>query len=319
MTDGYALAVGSIYQGGSWNHDDNIDTPEVPAIFKSTNEGSTWDRKALSDKRGYIYSITVHSNQKQNVLAAGRQQNVSGNWEACVFRSTDSGGSWIAVNAPTSSSISELIMDPHDPDTWYAATENGISIHKSNLNTWSAPNPSIMTTCIIADPNVQGRLFVGSNQGVYISTDSGTSWETLNDGLIIQTVNCLGYDEIHDVLYAGTEGGGVYRYADVTSVEQDDPANMPSDFTLYQNYPNPFNATTLIQYRVHNSAPIELAIFDIQGRMIRMLEQGSMESGLNKINWDGRNDSGFESPSGIYILRLRSGSRFINRKMIYQK
>ncbi|HXF59247.1 MAG TPA: FlgD immunoglobulin-like domain containing protein, partial [Candidatus Saccharimonadales bacterium] len=58
------------------------------------------------------------------------------------------------------------------------------------------------------------------------------------------------------------------------------------------------------------SGPADVGIFDVQGRLVRRLAQGSYTAGYQSAEWDGRNDRGRDVASGIYLIRaLTGGSR----------
>jgi hypothetical protein len=87
-------------------------------------------------------------------------------------------------------------------------------------------------------------------------------------------------------------------------------------FELYQNYPNPFNNETNIFYHLSHRGETEVSIFNVQGQRICQLYQGTQSSGNHELRWDGRNDSGQESGSGIYFLQLRTENFITTRKMV---
>ncbi|MCP4567995.1 MAG: T9SS type A sorting domain-containing protein [FCB group bacterium] len=93
---------------------------------------------------------------------------------------------------------------------------------------------------------------------------------------------------------------------------------IPETYSLSQNYPNPFNPVTAIEFYIPESKPIRvtLDIFNILGRRVRLLHDGSAKPGTNRLIWDGRNEAGTEVASGLYFYRLRSESTTITRKMI---
>jgi serine protease AprX len=106
-----------------------------------------------------------------------------------------------------------------------------------------------------------------------------------------------------------------------TSVEEE-PASVPTQFSLHQNYPNPFNPSTSIRYTVDSrqtSAPITLKVYNIRGQLVRVLVDGEVEPGNYQVVWDGRNDKGEDVSSGIYLYRLAAGERVSTRKMLLLK
>lgn len=88
---------------------------------------------------------------------------------------------------------------------------------------------------------------------------------------------------------------------------------------LYQNYPNPFNPVTTIEYSVAKESLVDLTIFDVSGRRIRVLVSEIKSPGNYEVRWDGRNEAGRMTVTGIYFYRLRIGSFVSVRKMLLLK
>ncbi len=87
--------------------------------------------------------------------------------------------------------------------------------------------------------------------------------------------------------------------------------NNPLTFKLEQNYPNPFNPSTTIKYFIPESGNVNLTIYDINGRKIRILEHGYKTRGYHKVNFDG-----YGLSSGIYYYRLVVGKNILTRSML---
>lgn len=92
----------------------------------------------------------------------------------------------------------------------------------------------------------------------------------------------------------------------------------PATWQLAQNFPNPFNPATTIVYQIPESAAgrVALTIYDLLGRHVRQLVLGEAKAGYHRIEWDGRDDQGLMSGSGVYMYILSGGERQIVRKMI---
>ena len=64
---------------------------------------------------------------------------------------------------------------------------------------------------------------------------------------------------------------------------------------------------------------IELAIFNVIGQKVRVLENGSRLAGTHTIKWDGRDQLGNAMPTGLYFYTLTDGASSITKKMALMK
>ncbi|MBC8182392.1 chitobiase/beta-hexosaminidase C-terminal domain-containing protein [candidate division KSB1 bacterium] len=111
---------------------------------------------------------------------------------------------------------------------------------------------------------------------------------------------------------------GVFRVAHPSNIDMYD-AVVPTTFALHQNFPNPFNPVTTIRYDVplhSNGIKILLIIYDIRGKHVQTLINTIHTSGSYEIEWDGRDETGREMSSGIYLFRLCAGNFIQTKKMI---
>jgi hypothetical protein len=108
---------------------------------------------------------------------------------------------------------------------------------------------------------------------------------------------------------------GYYYKTSTTAVADQNTATPPRIFALEQNFPNPFSANgaaaTAIRYSLPQPADIELAVYDISGRLIESLAQGRKTAGSHQVVWNAPN-----LPSGIYFVKLRAGKFQAARKII---
>ncbi|MBK7047232.1 MAG: hypothetical protein IPI48_03610 [bacterium] len=61
---------------------------------------------------------------------------------------------------------------------------------------------------------------------------------------------------------------------------------------------------------------MRLELYDIRGALVRVLHDGAMPGGDNRVVWDGRDDAGQPAPSGTYLCRLEADGRVGTRKMM---
>jgi len=84
---------------------------------------------------------------------------------------------------------------------------------------------------------------------------------------------------------------------------------MPSTFALHPNFPNPFNPSTSIRFDLPNREQVSLRVFDLSGRLVRVLVPGvPMNSGTHSVKWDGRDSAAKLVSAGVYLVRLEAGS-----------
>lgn len=87
-----------------------------------------------------------------------------------------------------------------------------------------------------------------------------------------------------------------------------------NSFKLSQNYPNPFNPTTNIRFSIPENSYVTLKVYDILGKVVAELVNGSMEAGNHSINFDAANLT-----SGLYFYTLSANGYSETKKMILAK
>jgi hypothetical protein len=100
---------------------------------------------------------------------------------------------------------------------------------------------------------------------------------------------------------------------------KDETKEVMQTYELSQNYPNPFNLFTTINYSVTQSQPVEIVIFDILGNKIKTLFNGEAITGINQVQWNGKNNHDQVVNSGVYIYRVISDEAIFNGKIILNK
>lgn len=134
-------------------------------LYKSTNAGKTWTRMGLFDSQ-MIAAIDVDPRDPNRFFVAVLGHPYGPNQERGVFRSTDGGTTLQKVLYKDEyTSANEVRLDPADPNTVYASL-------------W-----------VQQQSYIEGGAFGGTGGGIFKSTDGGTTWKQLTEGLpdIIQT------------------------------------------------------------------------------------------------------------------------------------
>lgn len=91
-------------------------------------------------------------------------------------------------------------------------------------------------------------------------------------------------------------------------------SEVPNVVVLHQNYPNPFNPSTQIAFELPQAMNVSVTVFDMLGREVAMLLNGSSKAGFNTVTWNASNVG-----SGIYYYRLVAGENTITKKMTLVK
>jgi hypothetical protein len=91
---------------------------------------------------------------------------------------------------------------------------------------------------------------------------------------------------------------------------------VPSAIRNVGNYPNPFNPATSITYELDREVPVSLVIYNVLGQNVRELIRGEMQTGLNTVAWDGKDNAGRQLNSGVYFYRLTAGNEIVTRRIV---
>ena len=92
------------------------------------------------------------------------------------------------------------------------------------------------------------------------------------------------------------------------------PAEVPAACSLHAGAPNPFCASTTIRFEVNVAATMSLAVCDVSGRVVRMLDAETMtRPGEYRVAWDGTDARGRIQGAGVYYVRLRVGQFTVTR------
>jgi hypothetical protein len=94
---------------------------------------------------------------------------------------------------------------------------------------------------------------------------------------------------------------------------------LPVAFALHQNYPNPFNPISTIRYDLPQATYVSLIVYDVLGREVARLVDSYKEPGYHQVQWDSRDASGREVPSGICVARLVTPEYTKSIKMVLLK
>ena len=91
---------------------------------------------------------------------------------------------------------------------------------------------------------------------------------------------------------------------------------IPAVTALAGIYPNPFNPVTRVSFSLKNKGHISMRVYDVSGRLVRILIDEVRDAGSYEIVWDGTNDGGRTTASGIYFCRMEADDYQRTIKMV---
>jgi hypothetical protein len=92
--------------------------------------------------------------------------------------------------------------------------------------------------------------------------------------------------------------------------EESAPVALP---VLYAS-PNPAQAGSSIHYSVTGTAPVDILVYDVQGRLVSTLSEGVQAPGSYETWWDAT-----EAAPGVYFLRLISGDTIQTGRLVINR
>jgi hypothetical protein len=106
-------------------------------------------------------------------------------------------------------------------------------------------------------------------------------------------------------------------YESVAGVEEIEPSERGTE--LLPPGPNPFSPELAIRFSLSTPGPVDLRVFDVEGRLVRNLEPGFVEAGYHSLSWDGRDESGQEAARGVYFIRMDAGGHSYRQKAVLSR
>lgn len=179
-------------------------------LYKTTNGGSNWS--LLFDPSGSLGTcIRVAPGDYRIIYVSG---------SSVIYRSTNAGSSWTDISSGLGGiSLSSIAVHPAAAQTLYVASSNwnqGEHVFKStdggsNWQNVTHDLPNVPCNSIVIDPDYPEHVYVGTDLGVYLSVDAGSSWIEWDAGFPNVVVDELDIQKNARVLRAATHGRGMWE------------------------------------------------------------------------------------------------------------
>ncbi len=241
-------------------------TVQKNLIWAGTNDGKVWYTK---DGKQWI-DVTKNVGMKEWGTITSIQPSFF-----------DAGTAYISVDYH--------LMDDRNPFI-YKTTDFGQTWTKI---TTGLPSHQLSYVRIVAeDPNCKGLLFAGTGNSIYYSLNDGGQWTKLNAGLPPSPVSwAVVQKQAHD-LVVSTYGRGIYILDDITPLEQM-AKGVGSDTSVSLFKPRDTirilgGGRAYVNYQLKNQpkSPVQAAILDADGKVVRELRNVPSRTGLNRAQWD---------------------------------
>jgi photosystem II stability/assembly factor-like uncharacterized protein len=184
------------HNDGSWAMVTLHDTLYVSShatILRSTNEGNSWQEsgKGLISGETYLPFLGAGNFMLAQVSGIGLPEDTN---FGKLFRSTDAGASWVRVNIPAFS-IGNGLLTSIDTEFFVSGVKGLLSSSDSGVS-WtvatSDSNSGLLSgshvNCVL---RLGTRLLVGSDTGIFVTMDSGQSWNMLQSTDTLREVHTL--------------------------------------------------------------------------------------------------------------------------------
>ena len=152
--------------------------------------------------------------------------------------------------------------------------------------------------------------------GAELGDGFNRAWEKFEDGnyndfgCVLSPSYCWGYDIDLWV--------GAVHSADVVNIDNYNVI-FPERLRIYNAYPNPFNPITSLSYDLPEEGLVNITIYDMMGRIVKTLVNGSQTAGFNSVQWNATNDRNEPVSAGLYLYTIQAGEFRQTKKMVLLK
>ncbi len=182
------------------------------------------------------------------------------------------------------------------------------------------PTPANGSVDVAVTSNLSWTADSGAGQfDIYLGTQNpppdlaGTTQTTTFNPPGVFSPNTTYYWRVGSHNEAGSTPSEVWSFTTEASAA-DEPGTMPTQYVLAPAYPNPFNAAVSISFALPQASVVRLAIYDVLGREVAVLAQGTQMAGWHTVSWSAEG-----AGSGVYLVRLTQAQGMLTQKVVALK
>ena len=164
-----------------------------------------------------------------------------------------------------------------------------------------------------------GAVLTGGKKGFIVSVaahNGQVNWKYWVSQALVSTVNAI--DGV--MALAGSLDGSVALITgDPALANREEKPLLPLENQLLAAAPNPFNSNTKIRFILRELQTVRVTIYDLRGVPQFTWTQNNLPAGYHEILWNGRDATGRELASGVYLVRIQGRQFEQSRKIMYLK
>jgi hypothetical protein len=160
------------------------------------------------------------------------------------------------------------------------------------------------------------EVYVSSHDASWLkigtaTTRSAFSWTVPSMPTETARIKIVAFDDRGELASdASDEVFAIIEGADAIGV------SLPTVYALRPSAPNPFRTSTTIHFDLPADSPADLRIFDVSGRLVRVLASEGMPRGRHAVSWNGLDGHGQRTAPGVYFYRLKAGEFAATRRVV---
>ncbi len=296
-------------------------------LYKTTNGASYWNPISgdLTNgpgsgnlTYGTITTIAV-SRSDSNVVYVGTD-------DANVWVTTDGGSNWNSIDSSLPDRwVTRVAVDPFDASIAYVTfsgyREDSPLPHVFRTvnygSTWddiSGDLPEVPINVIVIDPENTATLYIGTDYGVYYTTDTGVSWQPLGNGLPFSAVDDLVLHNGTRILRAATHGRSFFEFdLHQIGMEEDEELTGIDLKGIDLQVSSPARNEFRVFYSIAKASRVRISVYDITGRNVQNLVNEPMSAG--KYGFTSR----IALPAGTYFIRMEAQGEIVSKKITIVK